>query len=380
MALCRELDGQWEADLAERDNSNLHLEPLAVGEMVDRPGYRESPFAQTCPGWGRHSHSPYPVRLRVRRSQRKVVMSRILVIGSSGNIGKPLVAHLRAQGHEVLESDHRAGWREGYVMADIRNAVDLLPAFDWRPEVVYMLAALVSRVTCEEAASLAVDTNLTGLQHTLELSKRVNAKFVYFSTSEVYGPGVEVMSENADVQPNNRYGLTKLLGEKLVEYEVRENGLQAVTIRPFMMYDEMEDFGSHRSAMIRFATDLYLGRPIEVHKGSARGWLHVSDAVRALEGAYRVTEYSIINIGHPDIRPMTDVAELVRAELGADASLVTHRELPPRMTLVKRPTLDRQRDLLGVEPTITLEEGVSRVVAQVRRRLELQPEPAPERR
>jgi nucleoside-diphosphate-sugar epimerase len=302
-------------------------------------------------------------------------MSRILVIGSSGNIGKPLVTYLREQGHDVLESDHRAGWREGYVMADIRNPVDLLPAFDWAPDVVYMLAALVSRVTCEEAASLAVDTNLTGLQHTLELSKRVGARFVYFSTSEVYGPDVEIMSEDAEVQPNNRYGLTKLLGEKLVEYEVRESGLQAVTIRPFMMYDEMEDFGSHRSAMIRFATDLYLGQPIEVHNGSARGWLHVSDAVRALEAAQRVPDYSIINIGHPDIRPMTDVAELVRAELDADPALVTSRDLPRRMTLVKRPTLDRQRDLLGVEPTVTLEDGVQRVVAQVKQRIDAQPRP-----
>lgn len=296
-------------------------------------------------------------------------MSRILIVGSAGNIGKPLVQHLRAQGHQVLESDHRAGWREGYVMADIRNAIDLLPAFDWEPEVVYMLAALVSRVTCENSPSLAVDTNLTGLQHVMELTKRVGAKFVYFSTSEVYGNEVEIMAEDGPVQPNNRYGLTKLLGEKLVEYEVSENGLQAVTLRPFMMYDENEDFGSHRSAMIRFATDLYRGQPIEVHRGSARGWLHVSDAIRAVDAARNIQDYSVINIGSPDIRPMEDIADMVCRELDADPGLITYRDLPSRMTLVKRPTLERQREILGVVPTVAIEEGVARVCQAVRTRL-----------
>ena len=60
--------------------------------------------------------------------------------------------------------------------------------------------------------------------------------------------------EISDPQPNNRYGLSKLLGEQLVEYEVRTNNLKAVSLRPFMMYDENEDLGDHRSAMIRFAS------------------------------------------------------------------------------------------------------------------------------
>lgn len=67
-------------------------------------------------------------------------------------------------------------------------------------------------------------------------------------------------------QPNNRYGLSKLLGEQLVGYEVRTNGLRAVSLRPFMGYDEDEEFGAHRSAMIRFAYGLATGQPIEVHR------------------------------------------------------------------------------------------------------------------
>lgn len=294
---------------------------------------------------------------------------RALVIGSEGNVGRPLCRWLAGQGWEVLRSDHKPGWRDGYVMADIRTPGDLLPAFDWRPDAVFLLAAMVSRVTCEQASSLAVATNLQGVQNVLDLTKRAGARLVYFSTSEVYGPGHETMDERDRPRPNNRYGLTKLLSESLVEYEVEHHGLRAVTLRPFMIYDEEEELGDHRSAMIRFASELALGRPVEVHAGSARGWLHVSDAVRAVEAAARLDRYAVINVGHADVRPVAELAELVRAELGAAPELVRVRELPERMTLVKRPRLDRQRELLGFTPRVTLEEGVRRVCRRVRERL-----------
>ncbi len=297
-------------------------------------------------------------------------MKKALVLGSEGNVGGPLVAHLKAQGYDVLESDIRAAWRDGYLMADINHPIDLLPAFDWKPDVVFLLSAMVSRVTCEQASSLAVATNLGGINNVLQLCKRVGAMTVFFSTSEVYGPTAETMDEGmASPNPNNRYGLSKLLGEKLVEYEVRTHGLRAVSLRPFMIYDENEDFGEHRSAMIRFAANLARRRHIEVHRGAARGWLHISDAVRAIEAATRVPDYAVVNIGHPDIVPMNELAARIRAALDAPANLIVEREIRERMTLVKRPNLERQRVLLGIEPVVSLEEGVARVCRRVRERL-----------
>jgi nucleoside-diphosphate-sugar epimerase len=299
-------------------------------------------------------------------------MKKALVIGSEGNIGAPLVRSLREHGVEVLESDIRAGWREGYVMADINQPIDLLPAFDWGPDVVFILSAIVSRVTCEQASGVAIATNLGGINNVLQLCKRVRAHAVFFSTSEVYGPGCDPMDEAvSDPKPNNRYGLSKLLGEQLVEYEVRTHGLSAVTLRPFMMYDENEELGDHRSAMIRFSGDLALGRSVEVHRGSARSWLHVSDAVRAIERAAHLREYAVINIGHPDVRPIETLAEMIRMELSAPQSLLRVVDQPARMTAVKRPTLARQRDLLGVEPSVSLDDGVRLVCRRVRERIQL---------
>lgn len=289
---------------------------------------------------------------------------RALVVGSEGNIGAPLVAYLRSVGYEVLECDIRPGWREDYIMADITHPLDLIPAFDWRPDVVFLLAATVGRMCCEQAGSLAVATNVAGVNNVLQLCKRSGARCVFFSSSEVYGPHSDPMDEARSIpQPNNRYALTKWLGEQLVEFEVRASGLRAVTVRPCMVYNEHETVGEHRSAMIRFVSNLALGRSIEVHRGSARSWLHVSDAVRAIEAAGRLDQYSVINLGHPELVRMADLAEMIRVELNASPELVVTTELPPRMTLIKRPTLERQRSLLQFEPAVGIAEGVRRMCA-----------------
>jgi nucleoside-diphosphate-sugar epimerase len=287
-----------------------------------------------------------------------------LVVGSRGNIGQPLVRHLKSLGYEVREVDIRPGARDGYLVGDINNPLDILPAFDWGPEVVFMLAAVVGREVSEQAAALTITANLSGLSNVLQLCLRSKSRIVFFSSSEIYGPQDDVMDEAKSIpHPNNRYALSKWLGEQLVEYEVRHQGLKAVILRPFTIYDENEEPGDHRSAMIRFAWHLAYGRPISVHRGSARGWLHISDAVRAIEAAGRLKDYAVINIGHPAIVPTTELAEMIRRALDADESLVRVTELPPRMTLIKQPRLERQASLLNFIPAVRLAEGVGLVCA-----------------
>src|SRR5690242_21866310 len=97
-----------------------------------------------------------------------------------------------------------------------------------------------------------------------------------------------------------------------------------------MIYDEEEDKSDQSSVMIRYAFNLARGRPIEVHRGSARGWLHVSDAARAVEAAGHLTSYATINIGHPQIVPIATMAEMICHELGADPELIRTVSLPSR--------------------------------------------------
>lgn len=286
---------------------------------------------------------------------------RVLVIGSEGNIGRPLVAHLR-ESHEVRTADIVPGWRPDYSLADINNPADLADAFAWQPEVVYLLASVVSRVTCEQAASLAVATNVGGVNNVVQMTKRAGARLVFFSTSEVYGPTDGPMDERTTPRPNNRYGLTKWLAEQLIAYE----DIESVVLRPFMVYGEDESRGSHRSAMIRFADDLAHGRPIEVHRGTVRSWLHVSDAVEAFGRAAELTGKHVVNVGHPEPVATEDLAELIRLALDAPRHLVRVADQPDRMTPAKVPLLERQRDLLGFTPLVSVAEGVERVCEAVR--------------
>jgi nucleoside-diphosphate-sugar epimerase len=101
--------------------------------------------------------------------------------------------------------------------------------------------------------------------------------------------------------------------------------------------------------------------------------LHISDAVRAIAAAAYVRDYTVINIGHPDVVPIETLAQRIRARVGAPESLVKVVDLPSRMTLVKRPLLTRQRDLLGVTPTVPLEDGILRVCDRIRARVATSP-------
>jgi nucleoside-diphosphate-sugar epimerase len=297
---------------------------------------------------------------------------KILVIGSEGNIGVKLTQKLIKCGHEVLRADILQHFSPDYAQTDIVSMLDLYSAVDrFKPDVVYHLAAMVSRVTCEAAPHLTIDTNLSGTNNVAQLCKRIGAKMINFSTSEIYGNIGGILSEDrTDIEPNNRYGLTKYLGEKIVEYEVKYHNLKAVTARPFMYYDEDETLGDHRSAMIRFAEGLLNGDKIAVHKNSKRAWLHMDDAVVALEKLIYVDKYCAINIGYPKVVQTEYIAQYMCNKIGVDyRKMVDLVELPFQMTLEKIPDLTRQKKLLGFEPTISIEEGMDRVITKVKSRL-----------
>ena len=86
---------------------------------------------------------------------------------------------------------------------------------------------------------------------------------------------------------NNFYGLSKLLGEQIIDYEVKNFGLKAVILRPFMIYDEDEVIGEHRSAMIRFAFNLL--------KNNVGVWYWI------FVGKYFLLKYFFVNIGYGTI-------------------------------------------------------------------------------
>lgn len=296
---------------------------------------------------------------------------KILVTGSEGNIGQVLVPYLRTKRHEVFGIDHQQRFKEGYKTIDINNGADLINSFyEFRPEVVFHMAAMVSRVTCEASPCTTVKTNMYGTENIIQLCKQIGAKLIFFSTSEVYGNIEGILSEDrTDLKPNNFYGLSKLIGEQLVQYEVG-NGLNAIIVRPFMFYHEDETLGDHRSAMIRFVTDLLKGKTITVHKGSARSWMHLDDAVITLEKLCYIDGFQLLNVGSNFVFDMGRVAEMICEQLGYKyENWVMESPLPDKMTLKKIPNLQNQYDLTGLVANINLYEGIKRVITKVKEKL-----------
>lgn len=297
---------------------------------------------------------------------------KIIVTGSEGNIGSKLVPYLEKKGHNVYCVDQVQKYRNNYIISDIMNPVDMFSIVnDFKPDAIIHLAAMVSRITCEKSAGITINSNLTGLNNIINLCKINDSKLIYFSTSEIYGNIGGVLKEDRlDIEPNNRYGLTKYLGEKIVEYEVKYHGLKAVTVRPFMFYDEDENFGENRSAMIRFVESLLKDEKIEVHKNAKRGWTHIDDAVILIEKTLYLDEYNVINIASREVVDMDDFAKMICNILNKDYNkLVDVIEQPKQMTLEKIPYVDNMIKLLGYEPQVTLEDGLNRVIEKVKKRL-----------
>lgn len=287
---------------------------------------------------------------------------KVLVTGSEGCIGHRLVAYLELMGHEVLCLDIAQRHRRNYILSNILNLTDAEEEImKFKPQVVYHLASMVSRVTCEKSISMAVETNVAGTANIVQLCKRTGAKLINFSTSEVYGNQGISMEEGIALKPNNIYGITKYMAEQLIEYESKSGALKYINVRPFMIYDENEQMGENRSAMIRFAENISKGLPVTVHRDSYRSWLHISDAVVLFERLLNAPDNTAINIGSNYYISAEKMAMFMCRYIDSP-SLLNYEDLPDKMTLKKYASFDLQRTVLHYEPLITVEDGMMLVM------------------
>lgn len=292
---------------------------------------------------------------------------RVLVTGSEGNVGSELVPYLESQGHEVLCLDIVQKYRPNYILCDIMNLADAEAEIsEFKPEIVFHLAAMVSRITCEKSLSMATGINMLGTSNIIQLCKRYNAKLINFSTSEVYGNQNVLLEEDITPTPNNIYGITKLWAEQLVAYEGTHSGLKYINVRPFMMYSELENMGENRSAMIRFAESVVTGTPFEVHKNAQRSWLHMSDAVVIYERLMHVEGNHLVNIGNSDFIDIEEMARFMCDYMNQDHSLIQLNELPGKMTLTKVASFNKMKHLTNYDPQVDQKDGMGRVIERVK--------------
>ena len=306
---------------------------------------------------------------------------KIIVTGGLGFIGHNVVRILEQQGHEcyVVDNqtnydfipydeltyliDHRTKRIDSRVFnIDIRKADRINTLFRTvEPDTVIHLASFPRQKVVSGNPAQASEVMSTGLINLLEASKQYSVKkFVYISSSMVYGDFQSDVTEYALCKPIGQYGIMKYMGEKLVEDYHRQGHFDYTIIRPSAVYGEwdVED-----RVVSKFMTQAMRGETLKV-KGADEvlDFTYVEDTAMgiALAATKNRSNGNIYNITRSDDRQYTlkDAAELAIAIAGQGQLEIADRDLafPKRGRL----SIGCAQEDLGYDPKVSVEEGFRR--------------------
>jgi UDP-glucose 4-epimerase len=307
-----------------------------------------------------------------------------LVTGGAGFIGSNLVDSLLERGDTVTVIDNLStGKRENLAGAldrgarleevDVRDGAAVRDVFERaRPELVFHLAAQIDvRVSVDDPATDA-QANVVGTIQVLEAARRTGARRVMNSSSggALYGEA-EVLptAEDQPIHPLSPYGQGKLAAEGYCELYGRLYGLSTVSLRYGNVYGPRQDVHGEAGVVAIFCGRLIDGRQPTVYGDGeqTRDWVDVADVVEANLRAAESDLTGPVNIGHGQ---ETSVLQLINAlnDVGYQGRTLSEPEFAPeRLGEVRRSCIDisRARRELGWEPTVTLRDGLRRILAGV---------------
>ena len=301
---------------------------------------------------------------------------RTLVTGGSGFIGSHLCQRLLDMGHDVLAADN-------FYSSDRHNVHELLPnprfelmrhdvTFPLYVEVdeIYHLACPASPVYYQRDPVQTTKTCVHGSINMLGLAKRLGARILLTSTSEVYGdPAVHPQSESywGNVNPigiRSCYDEGKRAAETLFFDYHRQHGLPIKVARIFNTYGPRMQPDDGR-VVSNFIVQALKGEPLTVFGDGSqtRSFCYIDDMVDGLislmNSPREVT--GPINLGNPGEFTMIELAKQVMALTDSDCEL-QHLPLPADDPVRRRPDISRAREVLGWEPAVPLSEGLARTV------------------
>ncbi|TAD78312.1 MAG: SDR family oxidoreductase [Oscillatoriales cyanobacterium] len=308
---------------------------------------------------------------------------RILVTGGAGFIGSHLIDRLMNAGHEVVCLDN-------FYTGHKRNIVHWLgnPNFELirhditepiRLEVdqIYHLACPASPVHYQYNPVKTVKTNVIGTMNMLGLAKRVKARFLLASTSEVYGdPEIHPQSEDyrGSVNPigiRSCYDEGKRVAETLTFDYHRQNGVDIRVVRIFNTYGTrmLENDGR---VVSNFIVQALRGQPLTVYGDGSqtRSFCYVSDLVEGFIRMMNNPDHTgPVNLGNPGEYTILELAQAVQSQVGSGVD-IDYKPLPQDDPRRRRPDITRAKLWLGWEPTVPLQEGLQKTIEDFRQRIE----------
>lgn len=302
---------------------------------------------------------------------------RVLVTGGAGFLGSHLVARLLERGEDVLVADNYFTGRRGNLaefldhprLEIIRHDVTF-PLFVEVDEI-YNLACPASPVHYQHDPVQTTKTSVHGAINMLGLAKRTGAKILQASTSEVYGdpiehPQTEEYWGNVNpIGPRSCYDEGKRCAETLFFDYHHQNAVKIKVMRIFNTYGPRMHPDDGR-VVSNFIMQGLQGTPITIYGDGSqtRSFCYVDDLIegmiRLMDSADDVT--GPINIGNPNEFSIRELAEKV-IEMTGGASELTFQELPVNDPLQRCPDITKAKKLLSWEPTIELEQGLTKTIA-----------------
>jgi UDP-glucuronate decarboxylase len=306
---------------------------------------------------------------------------RILVTGGAGFIGSHLCDRLIGEGQEVLCLDNFFTGRRVNILHLLDNPRFELIRHDVTEPIllevdqIYNLACPASPVHYQYNPVKTVKTNVMGAINMLGLAKRVRARILQASTSEVYGdPLVHPQTEDywGHVNPigiRSCYDEGKRIAETLMTDYHRQNQVDIRIARIFNTYGPrmLEDDGR---VVSNFIVQALRGEPLTLYgEGEqTRSFCYVDDLI---EGLMRLMNtdglHDPINLGNPSEFTIKQLAEEVIKICGSKSGL-THLPLPADDPRQRKPDITKAQALLNWKPTIPLREGLGRTVADFKSR------------
>ncbi len=306
---------------------------------------------------------------------------RVLVTGGAGFLGSHLIDRLMKQGHDVICLDnfftgHKRNirhWLDNPYFELIRH--DITEPISLEVDQIYHLACPASPVHYQYNPVKTIKTNVLGTLNMLGLAKRVDARFLLASTSEVYGdPDVHPQPEEyrGNVNPigiRSCYDEGKRVAETLAFDYHRQNNVDVRVMRIFNTYGPRM-FENDGRVVSNFIVQALKGIPLTVYGDGSqtRSFCYVGDLIEGMMRLMNGEHIGPINIGNPGEYTILQLAETIQKMVNPDAKL-TFEPLPQDDPLQRQPDITKAKNLLGWEPTVDLEEGLKMTIEDFRSRI-----------
>jgi dTDP-glucose 4,6-dehydratase len=297
---------------------------------------------------------------------------KVLITGVGGFIGSNLAAAHLALGNQVIGIDNfSTGNHENLRALQGLTLIEggVSESLDKVSDDVNIAYHFASPASPEKYMALAMNTmevNTGGTLSMLQFCKRSGARFVFASTSEIYGdPLVSPQTEDYwgnvnPIGPRSVYDEAKRFGETLVAHFQREENMNAGIVRIFNTYGpNMDPFdGRVVSTFIRQALKR---EPFTVfgNGSQTRSFCYIDDLVRGIMAMGQSSHPGPINLGNPRENTLLELAKMVTEIVGGSGE-IKFLDLPQDDPKKRNPDISKAISVLGWEPIVPLEEGIQK--------------------